>query len=58
MRVPGWIATPLAESAGPAAGSAGGARGVEGNTRLTAATGMVLFVLRPLRVSPCSVSGS
>ena len=45
MRVPGWIATPLVEDADPAAESVDGAKGVEGNTRLTAATGMVLFVL-------------
>ena len=45
MRVPGWIATPLVESAEPAAESTDGTTGVEGNTRLTAATGMVLFVL-------------
>ena len=45
MRVPGWIAAPLGENADLAAGSADGATGVDGNTRLTAATGMVLFVL-------------
>ena len=45
MRVPGWIETPPLESAEPETDSADGTRGVEGNTRLTAATGMVLFFL-------------
>ena len=44
MNVPGWIATPTVGEADPST-DPDAAPGVEGNTRLTSATGMVLLVL-------------
>lgn len=45
MKVPGWVAAPASSSSDPAPATPKAAAGVEGNTRLTAATGMVLLVL-------------
>lgn len=44
MNVPGWIATPTISQVDPVA-DADTAPGVDGNARLTSATGMVLLVL-------------